>query len=40
MGIAIFEDFDPEADEYFDVMIEELGISTRVTILDDDGNSL
>ena len=35
VGIIILADSMAEEDETFDVIIEELGISTTVTILDD-----
>lgn len=38
-GIAIYEDKNAEMDEYFEVQIDEFGISTRVVILDDDGKN-
>lgn len=37
MGIVIIEDTVPEPNEFFLVVIEGLGVSTTVVILDDDG---
>ena len=37
VGIVIIEDTVPEPDEFFLVVIEGLGVSTTVIILDDDG---
>lgn len=37
VAIVIREDFEPEINEYFEVTVEDLRISTRVVILDDDG---
>ena len=36
VGIVILEDTQQEDDESFEVVIEGLGVSTVVTILDDD----
>lgn len=40
VGIVILEDFRYESDESFTVIIEEVGASADVTILDDDGKKL
>ena len=37
VGIVILNDDQLEGEEYFEVLIEGLGVSTRVTIVDDDG---
>lgn len=37
VAITILEDPMPESDESFELAVEELGISTTITILDDEG---
>ena len=39
LAVVIFEDNFPEEDEVFELRVEELGISTSITILDDDGKN-
>ena len=40
IAITILEDSDPEIDESFEIVVEELGISATITILDDDGTAI
>ena len=37
VGIVVYDDLVLEADKTFQVIIEGMGVSTEVTILDDDG---
>ena len=37
VGIIILNDDQPEGEEYFEVLIEGLGVSTRVIIIDNSG---
>ena len=38
VAVSILEDTTPEPNEDFIVSVQDVGVSTRVTILDDDGS--